>query len=186
MTSGLDLIGSTIRTIWKNYRLFNGFYNLTSTYNIDSDFPGQVESSSGMYWELNDDFNIEADFTENKTHLAAALISNCNSATSLRIKYVNELKNFIDVDLFGSCGKKCPEYFENTKIKGGCKAIIGHSFKFFLAFENSYCRDYISERFFEILEFNIVPVVRGLANYDYYVSFERFLSLEDFYYFINF
>ncbi len=41
---------------------------------------------------------------------------------------------------------------------------------FFFAFENSLCIDYVSEKFFHIIKFNIIPVVLGSGNYNYYVS----------------
>ena len=34
-------------------------------------------------------------------------------------------------------------------------------YKFYFAFENSLCDDYITEKFFNMLKHNIVPVVLG-------------------------
>ncbi len=34
-------------------------------------------------------------------------------------------------------------------------------YKFYLAFENTYCRDYISEKFWNALKQDIVPIVMG-------------------------
>jgi alpha-1,3-fucosyltransferase len=39
------------------------------------------------------------------------------------------------------------------------------NYKFYLSFENSVCRDYISEKFWKALNNNIVPVVLGGADY---------------------
>ena len=36
---------------------------------------------------------------------------------------------------------------------------------FYLAFENSICTDYVTEKFYGTLEMDIVPIVRGGANY---------------------
>jgi hypothetical protein len=43
---------------------------------------------------------------------------------------------------------------------------IESEYKFYLAFENSICTDYISEKFFYTLRYNIVPIVFGGANYE--------------------
>lgn len=74
----------------------------------------------------------------------------------------------MSVDVFGGCGKKCPPKFEDG-TSGDCKAILGREYKFYIAFENSVCRDYITEKFFVILRYEIIPVVLGGGIYDHYV-----------------
>ena len=43
--------------------------------------------------------------------------------------------------------------------------MIEAKYKFYLSFENSICDDYVTEKFFEIMNHDIVPVVYGGANY---------------------
>ena len=38
-------------------------------------------------------------------------------------------------------------------------------YKFYLSFENSVCNDYVTEKFYEILAHDLVPVVYGGINY---------------------
>lgn len=160
-----------------DFKPYKNLFNLTYTYKRDSNFPGGYEMLSYMYWEHNDVFNENLDFHKEKTDFSAAVISNCASK-SPRLRYINQLRNYISVDLFGKCGKNCPIYFRNTKIKGDCKEIIGKSYKFYFAFENSICNDYITEKFFHILRYNIIPVVMGGGNYDYYVNELRFKNIK--------
>ncbi len=86
--------------------------------------------------------------------------------TLFECQYLNNGKfNFIQIDVYGKCGrKKCP-------LNEDCKAFISKEYKFYLAFENSVCTDYITEKFFNILRHDIVPVVWGGGNYEYYVSY---------------
>ena len=42
-----------------------------------------------------------------------------------------------------------------------CEDKLLKSHKFYLAFENSVCKDYVTEKFFNALETGIVPVVMG-------------------------
>lgn len=153
-----------------DFTKYNGFFNLTSTYKIDSDFPGFYETGSNIHWELNGTFNINFDFYKNKTNFAVAVISNCETQ-SRRKNYIEILRKYINVDVFGNCGKTCPIFYKNSNIKGDCKEILSKEYKFYFAFENSICNDYITEKFFDILKYNVIPVVMGGGKYDYYVIY---------------
>jgi len=62
----------------------------------------------------------------------------------------------------GKCGKPfCP--FDQLN---DCYERIELDYKFYLSFENSLCRDYITEKFFNLLDRNIVPIVYGAGNYE--------------------
>lgn len=93
-----------------------------------------------------------------KKHLVAARISNC--APKKRLNYITQLQKHVDVDFYGLCGhKKCP------KSKEECNGSRMAAYKFYLAFENSNCRDYITEKFWLPLHhWNSVPIVMGGAG----------------------
>jgi hypothetical protein len=84
------------------------------------------------------------------------------------------MQNYIPVDVFGGCGKKCPDKFKDGRESRDCKLIIATEYKFYLAFENSLCKDYVTEKFFRILKYNIIPVVLNGASTHLYV---RLLNL---------
>jgi alpha-1,3-fucosyltransferase len=124
--------------------------------------------------------NINYDFYGNKSGFAAAVISNCGGSSD-RLNYIKKLQQFIKVDVFGRCGliKECPNKYKNGQ-PGECKSILGHEYKFYFAFENSICTDYITEKFFYIIRHNIIPVVLGGGNYEYYVPKSGFINVFDF------
>ncbi len=157
-----------------DYSMYNNFFNLTSTYTRDSNFPGSYENYARLKWETNKDFDInQLDFHANKTKFAAAIISNCR-ATNGRLNYIKKLKKYIQLDLFGKCGQVCPG---NSRQE--CKKIIAKEYKFYLAFENSNCRDYITEKFFYTISLNIIPIVYGEGDYKQYVkSFSFFFFIK--------
>jgi alpha-1,3-fucosyltransferase len=74
------------------------------------------------------------------------------------------MQKYSSIKVFGKCGIKCPG--------PDCKKTIGNEFKFYLAFENSICDGYITEKFFTILKYDIILVVLGGGKYDDYVSKE--------------
>jgi hypothetical protein len=143
-------------------------FNLSATYVNEADFSNSYEYQGNYYWKKNDSFDENQDFHGEKLGKAAALISNCGAGTR-RLEYVSELNKFISVKLYGACGEGCPSTSRITNKPANCKEIIGTEYKFFLAFENSYCKDYITEKFFHMLSYNIIPVVLGGGNYSQFV-----------------
>ncbi len=96
-------------------------------------------------------------------------MSHCETA-SRREKYINELRKYIDIDIYG----KCTSYFENSLpdpcpqgSAPNCFNDLMNSYKFYLSFENSLCDDYISEKYWKIyhhtkiFQVNILPITRG-------------------------
>jgi alpha-1,3-fucosyltransferase len=49
-----------------------------------------------------------------------------------------------------------------------------------LAFENSLCTDYVTEKLFETLLYDIVPVVYGGVDYSYWVPRSAYINVADF------
>ena len=150
---------------------YGNFFNWTMTYRQDS----TVTIPYGKLRKLKEHPNngerldqLIDKFGENNKHLAerkgnssvrlAWMVSNCLTKSN-REGYVEALKKFIDVDVFGSCykdSKKCEKDGSDN-----CWNYISDQYKFYLSFENSLCNDYITEKFWELLKRNIVPIVLG-------------------------
>ena len=77
------------------------------------------------------------------------VVSHCDTSRgSNRELYVQNLKRFLPVDIFGDCGSP----FED---KGDWFGKMANSYKFYLAFENSLCTEYITEKFWRSLRKNM-------------------------------
>jgi len=68
------------------------------------------------------------------------------------------MQKFVPVTILGTCGDLGPD-------DHAFESLGWH--KFYLSFENSLCDDYITEKFFNILNSNTVPVVMGPKKEDY-------------------
>ena len=143
-------------------KLLNNIFSLSSTYKLDSDILSSYELESNMIWEKNQSFTNNIDYLSNKKEFAAALISNCWSDKSIRLNLIKTLQRFINITIFGKCGIPCPN-------KTDCRKFIGDNYKFILSFENSFCKDYITEKFFKNLKYDIIQVVYGDGKYDHFV-----------------
>ena len=88
----------------------------------------------------------------------AWFVSNCKTA-SRREDLVAELSKYIDIDIFGACGDmSCP------RGNDSCNLMLDESYSFYLSLENSLCKDYVTEKLFRTLKYNVIPVVLGPSD----------------------
>lgn len=149
------------------------FFNLTMTYRLDSD----IYSPYGRFYKLNKPVPEREIMSavSGKTRLAAQFVTNCNTP-SKREQLVAELQKFISVDVYGSCGPlKC-----ERKIQNECNSKLESTYYFYLAFENSICLDYVTEKFFSRVEVAVVPVVLLRSNYEAIAPKKSFIAVSDF------
>ncbi|KAF4530575.1 hypothetical protein B566_EDAN006781 [Ephemera danica] len=145
---------------------FGDVFNWTATYRRDSDLVAPYER-----WAYFDD--------SVKRQPAGSPAANINYAANKTRQYARELSKYISVDVFGACGTKlCPR---TTASK--CFEMLDREYKFYLAFENSNCRDYITEKFFvNGLGHNILPIVMGARPEDYAKSapYKSYIHVDEF------
>jgi len=121
--------------------LVGRYINWTVSYRRDS----TLAITYGKYAPVfNADTSQETvDYSKGKVKQVAWLVSNCSPKNN-RLDYARELAKYIDVDIYGSCGtltcnRTGPESCHNRLVK---------YYRFFLAFENSNCKDYITEKLY--------------------------------------
>ena len=107
-------------------------------------------------------------YGKDKSKGAFAYVSHCSSVGYDRLGTMKELSKYIDVDIFGGCTGKRPCLKRNTE----CEAKKHKNYKFYLSFENSLCKDYISEKFWKTLfsPAYFVPVALGGLSVDEYTA----------------
>ena len=141
---------------------FNNFFNFTVSYRRDSDIVwpyGIVEKIHPPPRPVK-----PTNYAKGKKKLVAWFVSNCKTRNH-REEYVTHLKKYVDVDIYGRCGDlECVPNYEHTGPEP-CHDMLAKDYKFYLSFENTFCRDYVTEKLFKILDRDIVPIVYGAVNY---------------------
>ncbi|XP_064555573.1 alpha-(1,3)-fucosyltransferase C [Drosophila montana] len=167
------------------------FYNLTMTYRLDSDIVwpyaqlldmetgAPVAPSLQPHWREPPALGSWNDSTvwrlwPTKTKMAAWFVSHCKTL-SKREQLAAALQQHIQLDIYGSCG--------NLNCARGdprCDDMLDTDFMFYLAFENSLCMDYVTEKLYAALQRHIVPVVFGGANYTRFLPPHSYIDAEHF------
>lgn len=83
------------------------------------------------------------------------------------------------VDIYGKCGTMTCSRDTTQK----CYDMLDEDYKFYLAFENSNCKHYITEKLFEnALQRNILPIVMGapIEDYELYAPKKSYIHVDEF------
>ncbi|XP_078068781.1 4-galactosyl-N-acetylglucosaminide 3-alpha-L-fucosyltransferase 9-like [Mustelus asterias] len=144
----------------------NKFFNLTLTYRRDSDIEVPYRSLT-----IN---NVPLDFKlPRKSRLVCWVVSHWDKNFA-RVKYYNEFRKYIKINTYGQAfGSRLSDNKFDPTIS---------SCKFYLSFENSIHKDYITEKLYNALRLGTVPVVLGppRKNYENYVLGDSFIHVDDF------
>ncbi|XP_035279288.1 4-galactosyl-N-acetylglucosaminide 3-alpha-L-fucosyltransferase 9-like [Anguilla anguilla] len=141
-------------------------FNLTLNYRQDADI--EVPYGSIVLTEGKEDFVLPS-----KTKLVCWIVSNWNPE-HIRVKYYNELNKHIEVHTYGQA-------FGEYLLDQDLFPTIA-SCKFYLSFENSIHKDYITEKLYNPLSVGTVPIVLGPSrqNYENFVPGDAFTHVDDF------
>ena len=151
-------------------------FNYTQTYRPDSDIT--ATTLRDFFWLFNHKIFPNYDFQsiidrKKPGKRLVAIVSNCGGSSN-RLTYIKELKRYTSVDVYGRCGKECPKSVD-------CRQYAYDEYKFYLAFENSLCEEYVTEKFFYALHSaRIVPVVLGWAHYEAYMPSSGYIDVREY------
>ena len=118
-------------------------------------------SSPSEEKEKHELLNMKKIFEE-KEFLLAWVVSNCGQA---RDDYVRALQEYIPIHVYGLCGIKYQQSRTCERNSYKCEIKL-HRYKFVLAFENSFCDDYVTEKYWQAIFRGNVPIVLGGSSYD--------------------
>lgn len=116
--------------------------NWIASYRHDSDIV--VPYGRWAYYgnsSVTHDKQLKRNYAKNKKQLVAAVFSQCDTDNG-RMAYARELGKHIIVDIYGQCG----DYY--AVESDSLFKTLGRQYRFYLAFEDSNCINYITETFF--------------------------------------
>lgn len=157
------------------------FFNWSFTYRLDSDIPYPY-TYLGPISSARQDLDVKTILNKaSKRASVVWLVSNCKTH-SKRELYVDMLQKHMPVDVYGACGPlKCPKSVDGGYSKlSKCEDMIDKEYKFYIAFENSICTDYVTEKYYARREYNSVPIVLSRRVAEPLFPPNSFIAADDF------
>jgi hypothetical protein len=105
-----------------------------------------------------------------KSKMITWFVGHCSTPIR-REEYVRQLSQYVSVDIYGNCTKDCPYH---------CDEMLRAEYKFYLAFENSWCPDYVTEKFIRPYVYDAVPIFLGGADYSKYAPRNSYINAREF------
>lgn len=143
--------------LFGDLRVFNGIFNWTIWYRKDSDLfqpYGRLKRLTAQERESAERSLKNKNFFKEKTNGITGKISNCKDSAR-RYRLVEDLRQYLDLDMFGKCyDRVCGNPEKHTSCDN-----ITETYKFYLALENSRCKDYVTEKYWWSLVRNQIPIV---------------------------
>ena len=154
-------------------------FNWTMTYSKHSDIYlpyGMIKVKEGE--TPNRDY---IKIAQNKSKDALWIVSHCNTAGKREL-YVKTLQKYITVDILGACGQRWKCGRAHNHDSGNCFDLLNSTYRYYLAFENAICHEYITEKFFENYKYDLIQIVRGgdPNSRPINISEKAFISTADF------
>ena len=177
-------------TRWE-YSALSGYFNMTASFRRDADIVvpygrivprdprRQIPPTFGSGEDLSDSVNMS--LVEGKSRNMLFVTSHCFTDSD-REGVARRLNKTLPIDFRGKCAGVWDERFRSRgqdRKRRGTQLNV-HLYYFYLAAENSLCKDYITEKFFDAMSQDVVPVVYGKGDYSKVAPPHSYIDMADF------
>ncbi|CDW55715.1 glyco protein 3 alpha L fucosyltransferase A [Trichuris trichiura] len=160
--------------------LAKNYYTLTMSYRRDSDLFTPFGFVRPRKTPLETPYTVWKSIALSKPKNAVWMGSFCNTPSKREV-YVEKLKQYMQVDVYGKCGDlKCPKTDTAYMKEDQCEQMLKKNYKFYLAFENSVCKDFVTEKVFNRFDSHLVPVVFKRSHVEPLLPKGSFIAADDF------
>uniref|UniRef100_A0A5S6QIE6 Fucosyltransferase n=1 Tax=Trichuris muris TaxID=70415 RepID=A0A5S6QIE6_TRIMR len=160
--------------------LARNYYTLTMSYRRDSDIYTPFGFLQPRKKRRNTPHQIWKSIALSKPKGAVWMGSFCSSPGKREV-YISKLKQYMELDVYGRCGNlKCKKEATAYMKHDPCEQMLRKNYKFYIAFENSVCKDYITEKVFNRLDSYLVPVVFKRSVAEPLLPEGSFIAADDF------
>ncbi|XP_077289231.1 4-galactosyl-N-acetylglucosaminide 3-alpha-L-fucosyltransferase FUT6-like [Arctopsyche grandis] len=147
---------------WQDY---NGVFNWSMSYRMESDIPVPYGRIVPLNYGLESTTPlldlVPNGYKKRRDVLVAIMLSNGGGHNN-RMAFIKELQKYIKVDVYGGRGTTlkhaCPGHF-----KTDCAKL--NNYMFYLAFENSDCDEYMTEKlYWNAYSKGAIPIIMGATK----------------------
>ena len=169
-------------------------FNYTITVRRDSDIWAPYGTFRKLQNPRAESRNLSAIF-QNKTMEAMWLVTHGNTPSKRELVAKRLAANGFNISVFGNPKafnwanvitrnvSDLPNYCRKVDFNSpeSCNDKIAERFKFYLSFENSLCKDYVTEKLYNFLKYGtIIPVVYNAADMRFFAPPNSFINVADF------
>lgn len=148
-------------------------------FRLDSDAPYPYGNLAPR--KISAFYNVQKlkEIVAEKKETIAWFSSNCKTPSNRKI-YATELSKHIKIDHYGRCGNlECSRNTPSDETK--CWDMVEKNYYFYLSFENSICKDYVTEKFWKPSQKFVVPIVLKRSIVEAVgVPSSSFIAIDDF------
>lgn len=141
---------------------------MSITYKSDSDLASYYYRERTIEWKPSSQSNKSKLFDTKRLKAVASIVDEDCSI----VEFLQSLNDYIRVDIYGKCG--------TFECDTDCLTFISKNYMFYFVIEPRICSNFVTQEFFQILPYDILPIILKRFDHDFYVPKSAFIDASSF------